>query len=934
MRLKLHDQPFQILALLLERPGEIVTREEIREKLWPGNTFVDFDNGLNVAVKKLRNALNDDADNPRFVETIPRRGYRFLAPVQIASSTIATVVAPQQAAGASPGIAADVETISANATTSPVPVRRGQRGLIAVLVILLMAAGGLAVHRWRAVITPRAQAKSDGPKISLRRSVAVLGFRNASAQPDSVWLSTALSEMLSTELASGDKLRLISGEDVAQLGLGSSAAGSDSLSRDKAQHLHEVLATEFLVSGSYIVLGGKAGRQLRLDVRLQDAATGEILTEVAENGVEDNLFRLASRVGERLRQRLGLPKMSEQEAQEVLASAAANPEAERLYALGLSKLREFDALTARDLLQQAVAADPRYALAHSALSNAWADLGYDARAGAEAKLAYDLSGPLLPFEKMLVEALYRERNADNTRALTIYRGLFALFPDNVDYGLALVDSEKRTGQTASALETIVSLRRLPTPASEDPRIDVADALLARAGDKAAEILQRVEAKTKDSGPRLVYAQAKLTECLTDDWGAHPQETVATCEEARRIYLAAGDRRHAAIGERVVADRLTEEGNLPESLRHYREALAVFRQIGDRRNTATVLVNMGRVLETQGNLTQAGRMFREAFREFREVGDAVNVGTALGNIADVRLKGGDLRGALQACKEELKLARASRDEGRIVAALNDVATMQRMSGDLRDARQLAEESIRLIRKGGPGFNLALTLSTLGDVLLAEGDLPGAQSSYEEALSLHKRMKDVSSVAGVQQNLADLNLEEGNPAQAETLLRQAISEFESEKAYPTIAQAKISLGRALQMQGKLTEAKEALADVAQKLRSSRDPQLTMQLALVQARQLVAQAESSPGKSAQMRLARAQLQQVITRSQGMGFYSMESQARLALGEVEIETDPALGRSTLARLQQSASSHGFQLVARQAAALHVPHAIAVQALAQSGSH
>src|SRR5436190_23855262 len=80
-RIKLHDQPFQVLAMLLDRPGELVTREEIRQKLWPGDTFVDFDHGLNSAVNRLRDALGDSADAPRFIETLPRRGYRFIAPV-------------------------------------------------------------------------------------------------------------------------------------------------------------------------------------------------------------------------------------------------------------------------------------------------------------------------------------------------------------------------------------------------------------------------------------------------------------------------------------------------------------------------------------------------------------------------------------------------------------------------------------------------------------------------------------------------------------------------------------------------------------------------------------------------------------------------------------------------------------------------------------
>ena len=84
-RIKLQDQPFQVLALLLERPGEVVTREELRQKLWPADTFVDFDVGLNTAIKRLRDALSDTADSPRYVETLPRRGYRRLcrnAPLQ------------------------------------------------------------------------------------------------------------------------------------------------------------------------------------------------------------------------------------------------------------------------------------------------------------------------------------------------------------------------------------------------------------------------------------------------------------------------------------------------------------------------------------------------------------------------------------------------------------------------------------------------------------------------------------------------------------------------------------------------------------------------------------------------------------------------------------------------------------------------------------
>src|SRR3981189_120294 len=81
VRIKLQEQPFHVLTVLLQRPGEVVTREELRNQNWPADTFVDFDNSLNTAINKLREALGDAADNPRFIETLPRRGYRFIAPV-------------------------------------------------------------------------------------------------------------------------------------------------------------------------------------------------------------------------------------------------------------------------------------------------------------------------------------------------------------------------------------------------------------------------------------------------------------------------------------------------------------------------------------------------------------------------------------------------------------------------------------------------------------------------------------------------------------------------------------------------------------------------------------------------------------------------------------------------------------------------------------
>lgn len=133
-KIRLQEQPFQVLAMLLERPGDVVTREELREKLWPADTFVDFDHSLNTAINKLREALGDSASNPRFVETLARRGYRFIAPVQSTERPHAVVLSaekePEPAtavpSSSSGGGAAPVTTVT---TTAPGVAISAEEGL-------------------------------------------------------------------------------------------------------------------------------------------------------------------------------------------------------------------------------------------------------------------------------------------------------------------------------------------------------------------------------------------------------------------------------------------------------------------------------------------------------------------------------------------------------------------------------------------------------------------------------------------------------------------------------------------------------------------------------------------------------------------------------------------------------------------------------------
>jgi DNA-binding winged helix-turn-helix (wHTH) protein/TolB-like protein len=175
IRIRLQDQPFEILTVMLERPGEVVTREELRQRLWPAGTFVDFEHSLNAAVKRLRAALGDDANNPRFVETLPRRGYRFIAPVRAASSPAAGTPSP-----------------------GDFTPRPGRWRSLAALAILGLCTAILVAASWRT------------PAVDHRIRVAVVPFDNETGQDAYDRVARGVADATVARLATPERLTRLS----------------------------------------------------------------------------------------------------------------------------------------------------------------------------------------------------------------------------------------------------------------------------------------------------------------------------------------------------------------------------------------------------------------------------------------------------------------------------------------------------------------------------------------------------------------------------------------------------------------------------------------------------------------------------------------------------------------------------------------------------
>ncbi|MGE5413523.1 MAG: protein kinase domain-containing protein [Syntrophomonadaceae bacterium] len=834
----------------------------------------------------------------------------------------------------------------------PAERRRTQRfAAIAAGALAFAALLGYVGYR-AAVPAPRvegsgAPARAGGSRPA-RRTIAVLGFKNLAGRPEAAWVSTALAEMLTTELAAGEVLRAVPSEDVARTRADLALPESDTLGRETLGKVRTRLGADLVLLGSYLDAGPASGGALRLDLRLQDAAAGETIALVSEKGTESDLDGVATRAGARLREKLGLAAVSPAEAAAVRATLPDNPEAARLYAEGLAKLRLFEDDAARDLLEKAVAADPRHALAHSALAEAWAGLGWDERALAEAKAAFDLSGDLSRETRLLVEGRYRSMANEWDRAIEIYQSLFTFFPDNLDYGLLLARAQTRAGRPKDALATLDALRAaFPVP---DGRIDLADAETARAlsdfprvgkaAARAAEFGRRKQA-------RLLVAGALLLESSARNNLGDPKAAMAKSQEARDVFEAAGDRAGVASATNGIGNCLYDLGDLPGAKKAYEEVLAIYRAIGNRRGQAGALDNLANVLGDQGDLAAGRALSEQSLALYREVGDKRGAAQTLNNMGTTLILQGDYRGARALFEQAVPLYRETGDRGGLAICLNNIGEMRAGEGDVAGARAAFEEALKIFRDSGQTSKSVYPLVGLALTRTVTGDLPGARAMLEEGLKLCRDAGDRHESGYVLSGLAAVALAEDRLADARRLHGEARKVREELGEKDAAAQSLVGLARVALAEGDAPAAERAAREAADALSRAKLPDDEAAALTVLARALVAQGRGEDARralekarplvvagqndavrreeeltraSARAALgdgaaARGAVEAAIASAKERGLVASELEATLVLGQIESRIgDGAAGRARLAALEREAAAKGFRLIAREA--------------------
>jgi eukaryotic-like serine/threonine-protein kinase len=568
--LRLQPQPFRVLLLLVERASQLVTREEIQRCLWKDSTFVDFQHGINFSINQIRGALADDAENPRYVETLPRRGYRFIAEVK------APPIVEQSVGSA----LVEVENLTApgrkpRSLAEKTPKRRwGARVGWPALAGALVAAGGYSFFLHRQ------------PVLTDRDTLVLADFTNTTG--DTVFDGT-LRQGLEIQLEQSPFLVLVSENRIQQTLRLMSKPADARLTPDLARDLCQRVGSKAYIESSIANLGN----DYVIGLKAVNCVTGDSLAEeqvqaLGRKRVLDGLSQAAVR----LREKLGESLSSVQKFDTPLAQAT-TPSLEALQALRLGRkaLNNGDYTAAVPSFQRAIALDPNFAVAYGSLSASYVDLGESSLATENAKKAYELREGVSEREKLGLESGYDWLvTGDLEKAREVYELFVQIYPRDPNAHFNLGNIYDNLGQYEKGLAQARECLRLEPDSGLNYGYLVSSYLALDRLNEAEEVTKEALGKYPDLAS--LHADLYLLALLKHDstgmarqvtWMAGKKDLedlpfgfeadasaysgqltkareqsrreVASAEEAKEIETAASREANAALHEALVGNRL-------------------------------------------------------------------------------------------------------------------------------------------------------------------------------------------------------------------------------------------------------------------------------------------------------------------------------------------------------------------------------------------
>jgi TolB-like protein len=745
--------------------------------------------------------------------------------------------------------AAELRDDLAPALAGDRPIRRRRRWpWLAAAVVAAAATAAIAPRFW-----PRAAPRSARP------SVAVVGFKDLSGRADAAWVSTAAAEFVAVDLAAGEGLLTIGGEKVALMREGLKLSAQESYTAETLERMGRFLGADYVVAGAYL----DRGARVRLDVRLQDARTGESVAVVADEAPEDQLPELAARVAARLRARLGTSSPTAEDQAQARAALPQNPEALRLYAEGEALQFRYQHAEARAPLARAVALEPGFALAHDRLGVVLRISGETRRAREEEKRALDLAEHLSREQRLLIEGNYWYAFGKWERGLASFQWLFELFPDNLEYGLKVLRGQMRLRRHKAAYATLAVCRKLPG-AEEDARLDAEEAIIAygaRDYERAIRAARSSIARAEVQGAPGLAKNSHRIIAMTESAQGHTADALAAAKAYQRSAMAANDEADVQRALRMMASYELDLGDLAES-----------------RRTAEAAAALG---------TTLGPAF---------------AAPGFTRTAEAALRLGDLAGAARAADTAVAL---TKDPEVYIGTVHEALALRAFAalaaGDPAAAGDLCETAHAYAATRGDDQDSELHQRDAlcrAAVLRATGDVVRAGQALAGDIHMHTPRR---------QERARLLLDAGDAVGAEASAEKIAEDDRREGLADDEALDGLVVAEAALAQGKHARAEAAVAAARARAARTEDAVLRIRAQVVGAR---VDAAAGRGGAALGALAAA-----IDAAERAGLVEEALDARLALARVELADGRAeAGRAHLAAVAEDARGRGLGLWARKA--------------------
>lgn len=825
VRRNLRPKAMDFLLLLVESPGVVVTKEEILDRLW-ADTVVE-EGALARCVSELRAALDDSPKNPRFIQTRHRRGYRLIASVTPSPApALASREEPasrDDPASRNPSVQ-PIESDAPAATTvepalahAPIPVpaqapARGSlaqtlSGIVGGAIVAALVVGFLRPDSVAESVAPSAQGAGSSAVASARQAnprAVVLSLTHLDEDPANGWIGRAVAHLLTTELASTTTLRLVpadvSGRSEGELALWR----TETLPMGTLDQLRVRFGVDLVISGHYVVAAGDTG-DLRLDLMVTDAATGEIRAAAVEHGPASHLGEIVTLAAMRLREDFdpaGVLSTRQAPDQEL-----ARLELPRSYFQGLLLLERLEAQSARERFEHAVTAAPEAAWPRLALAESWALLGYDRNAAVAVADGLARIGDLAGEERLWFEARAHALAADWDAAIERFRALRLLEPDNLEYSLAFIATLVEAGWMAEAPRLLAEIRESVSGMAQDPRLTLLDGEIALViGERKAALDAAREAVDKSHALQAPAVEARAlfleARALFEDGQVKKADTVL--EVARSRFVLARDRSGAARAQVVLSGWLSRRGEHQRAEDTVRAALAISREIGDRTGETQALLELGpQVWQQKGRAAGEG-FLRRALEIARETGDRAGEADALRKLGIAFARSRAEETSMPLFRQSLAIYRALGNRARIGVSLTNLGRLSLLGGDMKEAASFFEEAESLGEDLAPDAR-AFIAYNLGYARSMWGDVSGAWDAFQQATVLFYQLGDAIMVDASVEALGSTALARGDVADAMVYVRASLSSRETRgEAAVRVARSKLVLSRVLLAAGQVGAA----------------------------------------------------------------------------------------------------------------------------------